>query len=126
MDASDNILTAGVTLRRLIIDAIGMEGDHVFPVTTSVDMPLPFVTFFRSGVEEDTVKSLTGPRTGHYVVQVYASTWSESVKIASDISAALDAYFDETIKVCRLEDASENFDPSVPAYMQLLYFKVKI
>lgn len=126
MDVSDNILTAGIRLRKEIMDATGLKDDKVFPITTSVDMEMPFVTYFRASVEEDTVKSQQGPRTGHFVVQVYSAGWSEGIELASQIASRLDAYAGEGITVCRLEDATENFDPSVPAFMQVLYFKVKI
>lgn len=125
MDVSDNILTAGLALRKVILGIPGLGTDRIFPISVRVEQPMPFVTFFRSLLEEDAVKAQEGPRTAHFVVQIYSGEWSQGVDIASRIASYLDGYRDDHITICRLEDAVENFDPTIPAYVQILSFKVK-
>ncbi len=126
MDVSDNILKAGVYLRRLILDIPDLGTTRIFPIIAKVDQPKPFITFYRAGLDESAVKSGRGPRTAHFVVQIYSDSWEEGIEIASLIADRLDGYQDDYIQSCRLADAPENFDPTVPANIQILFFTVKI
>lgn len=123
---------AGVALRNAILsdDAFncrfGMKGVAIFPVATSVSQKLPFITFYRSGIEIEPVKSVRGPITAYFQFQIYSEDWSEGNEIAGYVVDILDGYTDtNTIRECKCVDAQENMDPTVPAYMQILTFKVK-
>lgn len=125
MAAYNTIMSAGVSLRRAML-ATGIGTDRIFPVATPVDTELPFVTFFRSGVDTTEIKDGRGPRSGFYQIQIYSETWTEGIEIAERIDAVLSGYADDKVRRCVLTDAMENHDPSVPAYMQILTYKVKI
>lgn len=126
MDAYNKVFDCGVRLRGAMIESeVGKLTDRIFPVSTQVTTKLPFITFFRSGIEEVQVKSCRGPRTAYFQIQIYANDWSEGAAIASAVDECLDGYNDDGIRSCTLIDASENYDPTVPAYMQIMTYKVK-
>lgn len=127
MAAFDTVFGIGVHLRsRLLASSeVTAETDRVFPVATQVDTPLPFITYFRSGMEEQQVKDGRGPRAAYFQLQIYASTWGQCAAIAKAVDTALGSFRDEAVRECILTDASENFDPTIPAFVQVLTYRVK-
>lgn len=123
----EKILTCGVILRKALLDdeELRTMTDRIIPVVTHVSQPLPFITYFRSGLEQTPVKGARGPVSVFYQFQIYAAEWPEVSAIAARVCEVLDGYADGHIRSCVLSDASENHDPGVPAVMQLLTFEVR-
>lgn len=129
MAASDTLFfKAGITLRKALLadDGFKSTGASVFPVSVEVSQKLPFVTFYRTSVDPEAVKTGRGPRSVFFQFQIYSDDWEQGLDIAAQTFDVLDGYADETIRECRCTDAHENHDPTVPAYIQILTFKVKL
>lgn len=126
MGVYDKVFDCGIRLRKAILDSpVAEVTDRIFPVSTQVSTQLPFVTFFRSGMDETSVKDTRAPRTAYFTIQVYSDDWQQAAEIASLIDDRLEDFRDEGIRSCQLMDTSENFDYTVPAYIQILTYKVK-
>lgn len=130
MDASDrfSILGCGPRLRRALLDNPEFTAitDRVVPVISETDQPMPFVTFFRASASETPVKGTAGPREAIFQFQIFTADWSPGLALAEIVARTLNGYADTLIRRCTWEDSSENFDMNVPAFVQILTFKVKI
>lgn len=128
MDAFSHIFGIGTRLRRRLLaseDFTSITG-RIFPVVSKVDETMPFVSFFRSSTEGNATKPLVrGPRKAVYQFQIFSQNWEETVRLAVATVEALHGYRDDAITSCYFMDASENFDNSCDAYVQILTFEVR-
>lgn len=119
------ILSAGTRLRAALEPVLDEFGARIFPVVSAVDEQLPFVTYFRAGTGETAVKSATGPRETVIQFQIFSKEYGQGLRIAEAAVETLDGFRDDTVRYCAFLDSSENFDGAVPAYVQIMTFKVK-
>jgi hypothetical protein len=128
MDVFKSILGIGPRLRKQMLasDDFSTLTTRVFPVVSKVDEKLPFVSFFRVGTEETQVKDYRGPRKATYQIQIFSEDWESGVNVAEAACNALHGYHDDVIREVLFTDASENFDATIPAYVQILTFLVRI
>ncbi len=128
MDAFSHIFGVGVRLRRRLLASKDFTSltDRVFPVVSKVDETMPFVSLFRSSTEGTATKPLVrGPRKAVYQFQIFSQNWEETVRLAVAAVEALHGFRDEAVSSCLFMDASENFDSSCDAYVQILTFEVR-
>lgn len=125
--AFGRLLTLGAHLRQALLDdaAVAERTTRIIPVVTQTDQPMPFVTYYRTGVESVPVKTGAPSRVSVWQFNVYTAEWTEGVALAARICAVLDGMRDDTVRMCRLADAAENHDPNVPAFVQTLTFEVR-
>ncbi|WP_303745038.1 hypothetical protein [uncultured Duncaniella sp.] len=120
------ILSAGTRLRAALEPVVAAHGARIFPVVSAVDEQLPFVTYFRAGTSETGVKPPgAGPRETVIQFQVFSAGYGEGLEIAEEMLEAIDGFTDDRVRYCAMMDSSENFDGAVPAYVQIMTFKVK-
>lgn len=114
-------------LRQVLLasGAIPEVAERIIPVTTQSDQPLPFITYYRSGLNTSPVKNARGPVSATCRFQIYTKEWSEGISIASRLIEVLDGLQDDRIRICTLTDAADNHDPNVPAHVQIVTFEVR-
>lgn len=126
MDAFNTVLTCAPRLRAALManPAITAHTDRIFPVVSKADEQLPFIAFYRSGIESENTKS-DPCRAAFYEFQIYSGTWKEGLELAEAVIDTLDGFADDAIRFCRLWGGEEDFFKDAPAYVQTLTFRVK-
>lgn len=127
MDTFKTIFNCGVRLRQALLadEELCAMTDRVIPVVTPVSQTLPFITYYRESVNMQPVKGTRGPASVIYHFQIYSAEWPEGSDIAARVAGTLDGYADDAVRSCVLQNATENHDPAVPAFIQILSFEVR-
>lgn len=116
-----SILTNDVALQELGIT-------DVFPTVSERDAILPYISYQRTGMSQQGVKTGMGADTAQITVTCYATEYEESLEIAEAVRAALDGkqatYEDMRMRSCIMDGSSEGWADD--AYIQELVFNVKI
>lgn len=106
----------------------GLGITDVFPTVLEKEAILPYISYQRTGMSQQAVKTGQGADAAQITVNCYAAEYEESLLIAEAVRAALDGrqatYEDMRMRSCTLEGSSEEWADD--AYIQELVFNVKI
>lgn len=129
-------LSAGLIVYDILSnsEAVSAIANRIFPVIISEDenVPLPYVCYHRTRMEQVPVKGLHGVNdTACIVVDCYGKTYAESIELAEAVRSALDNLFNLvttegiTLRSSFMIDA-EDFADEDGNYVQELTFNLKI
>lgn len=117
----------GEQLRKALLEnpAVSSVTTRVMPVASPINQQLPFITYFRSGTEITAVKNQIGSPQMYYQFQIYSEDHRTGAELAEAVVETLHGYTDEHIRICVLSEWAENNDPNIPAFMQIVQFRIK-
>lgn len=131
------MLNIGLAVFHLLTNSADVTqyvGDNIFPLVVpnadedGENVPFPFITFSRSGIDPEYAKDYDQSDTVNVSVDIWSRSYKESVLIATAVRKALEAKRGEWAGV-RVQDsgmtsADESFDPK-GYYGQTLYFEFR-
>ena len=124
-------ISAGYIIADMLSNDETLQGlgiTDVFPIVSERDANLPYISYQRTSMSQQGVKTGMGADTAQITVTCFAAEYEESLEIAEAVRAALDgkqaANEDMRMRSCFMDGSSENWADD--AYIQELVFNVKI
>ena len=126
-----SLISAGYIIASILSSdetLLGLGITDVFPTVLEKEAVLPYISYQRTGMSQQTVKTGMGADTAQITISCFAAEYEDSLEIAEAVRAALDGkqatYEDMRMRSCFLDGGSEDWADD--AYIQELVFNVKI
>lgn len=128
-------ISAGLAVREVLLEALGDRVSGVFPVTIEQDAAMPYIVYYRMGVNDTPTKEVNAFDICDIQIDVWTKSYAEGVAIAEDVRSAIAgqelSYVDDNDSTRRLKvgcsnliDCDESARPG--AFRQGLTIRCKI